>query len=90
MALTKDLRQIPAAAGYFVVPSDEEGLRPTFGDLHRRARARRTGHAWQDRFGSVAMDEAQLINALRNVSLDPVRARLVKHAADWRWWSVGS
>jgi len=51
--------------------------------------ARRTGHVWQGRFGSVALDVAQLINALRYVSLDPVRARLVDNAADWRWPSVG-
>ena len=77
-----------------VVPTDEDGLRRTFGDLHRRytsyinARARRTGHLWQGRFGSVAVDEPHLHNALRYVSLNPVRARLVKRAADWPWSSV--
>jgi putative transposase len=77
-----------------VVPSDEDGLRRTFGDLHRRytgyinARARRTAHLWQGRFGSVAMDEAHLHHALRYVSLNPVRAQLVKRAGDWRWSSV--
>jgi putative transposase len=79
-----------------VVPTDEDGLRRTFGDLHRRytgyvnARARRTGHLWQGRFGSVAMDEAHLHHALRYVSLNPVRARLTKRAQDWRWSSVGA
>ena len=79
-----------------VVPADEDGLRRTFGDLHRRytgyvnARARRTGHVWQGRFGSVAMDEGHLYHALRYVSLNPVRARLVKRAADWRWSSVAA
>jgi putative transposase len=77
-----------------VVPSDEDGLRRTFGELHRRytgyinARARRTGHLWQGRFGSVAMDEAHLHHALRYVSLNPVRARLVKRPEEWRWSSV--
>jgi putative transposase len=43
-------------------PSDEHGLWP-FGELHRRytgyvnARRRRTGHLWQGRFGSVAIDK---------------------------------
>ncbi|WP_202049584.1 transposase [Sphingomonas sp. So64.6b] len=66
-----------------VVPSDEDGLRRTFGDLHRRytgfinARARRTGHLWQGRLGSVAMDDADVAYVLRYVSLNPVRARLV-------------
>jgi len=79
-----------------VVPSDEDGLRRTFGDLHRRytgyinARARRTGHLWQGRFGSVAMDELHLGHALRYVSLNPVRARLVARAEQWRWSSVAA
>lgn len=77
-----------------VVPSDPDGLRRTFGDLHRRytsyvnARARRTGHLWQGRFGSVAMDEPHLYRCLRYVSLNPVRARLVEQPEDWRWSSV--
>jgi putative transposase len=62
--------------------------------LHRRyagiihARRRRTGHFWQGRFGSVVMDEDHLAAALRYVSLNPVRARLVARAQDWRWSST--
>ncbi|HUB84594.1 MAG TPA: hypothetical protein VL971_02800, partial [Rhizomicrobium sp.] len=37
---------------------------------------------------SVAMDESHLIAAARYVSLNPVRARLVARAEDWRWSSV--
>ena len=40
------------------------------------------------RFGAVAMDEAHLAAALRYVALNPVRARLVKRAQDWRWSSA--
>jgi putative transposase len=77
-----------------VTPSTTDGLRRTFGDLHRRytrqvnERNRWTGHLWQARFGSVAMDEDHLIAAVRYVSLNPVRARLVERAADWPWSSV--
>lgn len=77
-----------------IVPSDEDGLRKTFGPLHRHytgyinARMRTTGHLWQGRYGSVAMDEAHLVCALRYVSLNPVRARLVARAEDWRWSSA--
>jgi len=45
-----------------LVPSDEDGLRRTFADLHRRytgyvkARAWVTGHLWQGRYGSVVME----------------------------------
>jgi len=77
-----------------VTPSDEDGLRRTFGELHRRhtgrinARHGWTGHLWQARFGSVAMDEKHLVAALRYVSLNPVRARLVARAEEWPWSSV--
>jgi putative transposase len=42
----------------------------------------------QSRFSSVAMDDAHLLNAVRYVSLNPVRARLVRQAQDWPWSSV--
>jgi hypothetical protein len=77
-----------------LVPGDEHGLRRAFADTHRRntayvnARSRWTGHLWQGRFGAVAMDEDHLANAVRYVSLNPVRARLVERAHDWRWSSV--
>jgi putative transposase len=78
------------------VPSDKDGLRETFADAHRRytgyinARLRATGHLWQGRFGSVVMDEAHLFYAVRYVSLNPVRAKLVLKAQDWRWSSVAA
>lgn len=62
--------------------------------MHRRytgfvnARRRSTGHLWQGRFGSVAMDEAHFVTALRYIALNPVRARLVAKAYDWRWSST--
>ena len=77
-----------------LVPSDEDGLRRTLGDVHRRytgyinTRMRATGHLWQGRFASVAMDELHLVAAFRYVALNPVRARLVRRADDWRWSST--
>ncbi len=85
---------MPNHVHVILVPADEDGLRRTFADLHRRytgfvnARARTTGHLWQGRYGSVVMDEAHLVNAVRYVSLNPVRARLVGRARDWAWSSV--
>ena len=52
------------------------------------ARLRVTGHLWQGRFSSVAMDEAHFVTALRYVALNPVRARLVARAEDWVWSST--
>ena len=43
-----------------------------------------------DRFGAVAMDEGHLANAVRYVSLNPVRARLVSQPKDWQWSSVAA
>jgi putative transposase len=77
-----------------LVPSDPDGLRRALARMHRsyagtiQARRKRTGHFWQGRFGAVAMDEEHLAAALRYVSLNPVRARLVQRAHDWRWSSV--
>ena len=77
-----------------LTPEDDQGLSRTFGELHRRytgfinARRRTTGHLWQGRFGSVAMDEAHFVTALRYVALNPVRARLVERAEDWAWSST--
>ena len=79
-----------------LTPSDQDGLARTFGELHRRytgyvnARRRTTGHLWQSRFGSVAMDEPHFVTALRYVALNPVRARLVGRAQDWRWSSTAA
>jgi len=83
-----------AAAGRW--SEDADGLRRALAPLHRRyagvihARRKRTGHFWQGRFGCVAMDEAHLAAALRYVSLNPVRARLVDRARAWRWSIRGS
>ena len=45
---------------------------------------------WQGRFGSVVMDQAHLFYAVRYVSLNPVRAKLVLKAQDWRWSRVAA
>ena len=85
---------MPNHVHIIIVPSDEDGLRRTFADAHRRytgyinARMRITGHLWQGRFGSVVMDEDHLFHAVRYVSLNPVRAGLVKRADQWKWSSV--
>lgn len=85
---------MPNHVHLILVPSDPDGLRHALARVHRsyagtiQARRKRTGHFWQGRFGAVAMDEQHLAAALRYVSLNPVRARLVKRAQDWRWSST--
>lgn len=85
---------MPNHVHLILVPSDADGLRRALSRVHRayagaiQARRKRTGHFWQGRFGAVAMDEEHLAAALRYVSLNPVRARLVARAQDWRWSST--
>ena len=85
---------MPNHVHIIITPADEDGLWRTFRTVHRHytgyinARMRVTGHWWQGRFGSVAMDEVHFINALRYVALNPVRARLVERAQDWQWSST--
>jgi putative transposase len=85
---------MPNHVHLILVPSDPDGLRRALAPVHRhyagiiQARRKRTGHFWQGRFGAVAMDESHLAAALRYVSLNPVRARLVGRAQDWRWSSA--
>src|ERR1700704_3372163 len=87
---------MPNHVHIIAVPSDEDGLRRTFRYVHRHytgyinARMRVTGHLWQGRFSSVAMDEAHLVCALRYVALNPVRARLTERAEDWPWSSTAA
>ena len=85
---------MPNHVHMILVPADEDGLRRALAPLHRRyaghvhAREKRSGHFWQGRFGCVAMDDDHLAAALVYVALNPVRARLVERATDWRWSSV--
>lgn len=85
---------MPNHVHLILTPSDTDGLRAALSRVHRayagyvHAREIRTGHFWQGRFGCVAMDEAHLAAAVPYVALNPVRARLVQRAEDWRWSSV--
>ncbi len=85
---------MPNHVHLILVPAHEDSLRAALSQVHRayaghiHAREKRTGHFWQGRFGSVAMDEAHLMAAIPYVALNPVRARLVKRAAQWKQSSV--
>ncbi len=75
-------------------PAHADGLGRAVGEAHRRytnfinARGRWTGHLFQSRFASVVLDDLHLIRAVRYVSLNPVRARLVSRPEDWKWSSM--
>lgn len=49
-------------------------------------RTKRYGHLFQGRFKSVLVDEqSYLLELVRYVHLNPVRAKLVKRPEEWRW-----
>jgi putative transposase len=54
------------------------------------ARRQRSGHLWQSRFFSCALDDAHLWTALRYVELNPVRAGMVERAWEHRWSSAAA
>jgi putative transposase len=78
------------------IPRTETGLQQTLKPLHMRyaQRINRTrgwkGHLWQGRFFSSALDEAYLWAAIRYVERNPVRARMVRKAENYRWSSAGA
>ena len=79
-----------------LVPSDEDGLRAAVAETHRLYAAlvnRREGcrgHLWQERFHSCPLHEDHLLATVRYVELNPVRARLVETADEWRWSSAAA
>jgi len=51
---------------------------------------RRSGHLWQDRFFSCALDERHFWTAARYLERNPVRAGLVRRAWRWPWSSAAA
>ena len=58
--------------------------------LYLNTRRRRTGHLWQNRFYSCALDEPHLGAALRYVERNPVRASLVIRPEEYEWSSAAA
>lgn len=79
-----------------MVPRNEDGLRATLGEAHRRytrhvnQREGWRGHLWQERFHSFLMDEHYLLAAVRYVERNPVAAGLCIDPEDWNWSSASA
>lgn len=87
---------MPNHVHLILVPPHEDALSAVLSRLHRDY-ARRInfregwrGFLWQGRFASFAMDEDYLLACARYVELNPVRARLVAHPAEWPWSSAAA
>lgn len=87
---------MPNHVHLILTPTTAEGLSRAVGEAHRRytaffnARARVTGHLFQGRFASVAMDEAHVVAALRYLAFNPAPARLASRPEDWPHGSVAA
>jgi len=69
-----------------LVPDDAGSLARALGQTHSRCALSfnqaedHVGHLWQNRFFSCALDGSHLMNAIRYVELNPVRAGLLDPA----------
>ena len=76
------------------VPNDKVGFSRAFGEAHKEyaryinRKKGWTGHLWQSRFSSFAMDETYLLSCAKYVEPNPVKAGLCTKAVDWKWSSV--
>ncbi len=77
-----------------LVPPTADALRATFARVHtvyaqRFNRERgESGHLFQGRFASYAMDDTHLMVAVRYIETNPVKAGMVARAEDWPWSSA--
>jgi len=85
---------MPNHVHMILVPRAGDGLSKYLAPIHHKyaltvnKRKQWKGHFWQERFYSTAMDENYLLQAVRYVELNPVRAKLCDKAQDWKWSSA--
>ena len=78
------------------IPEEPDSLAIALRRTHGRyaqyfnARKLRSGHLWQNRFFSCALDRAHLWAALRYVERNPVRAGLVELPEEFTWSSAAA
>jgi putative transposase len=48
----------------------------------------RSGHFWQDRYYSCALDQPHLLRAMAYIEMNPVRAKLARRPWDYSWSSA--
>lgn len=79
---------------YIAVPEKKDSLANTFKGIHMKysqyfnKKKGVPGHLWQSRYYSSVIDEDYLEEAIKYVERNPVRAKMVKKAWQWRWSSA--
>ena len=77
-----------------VVPEKEEVLSKALGEAHKNYtrminfREGWRGYLWEGRFKSFILDEQYLFAAVRYVERNPVRAKIVQKAHEYKWSSA--
>lgn len=85
---------MPNHVHFAAVPRKEVSLAKTFSVCHTlysqyfNKKSNASGHLWQGRFYSCILDEKHLYAAIRYIENNPVRAKLVKSAEEWKWSSA--
>ncbi len=85
---------MPNHVHLMLVPQTADGLRATLASAHTtyaqriNQQQKASGHLFQGRFASYAMDDAHMMVAARYIENNPVKAALVESAKDWRWSSA--
>ncbi|MGB7161246.1 MAG: transposase, partial [Tepidisphaeraceae bacterium] len=79
-----------------VIPATADALAKAIGRTHwlyaqyvNRSHGR-SGHLWQNRFYSCALDDEHTVFAMRYVEWNPVRARICRAARRYRWSSAAA
>ncbi len=87
---------MPNHVHLILVPAEAGSMARVVGETHK-AYARRinkrndwTGHLWQSRFASFAMDERHFLMAARYIELNPVRAGIVSDPVSYSWSSAAA
>ena len=87
---------MPNHVHLIAVPHEEESLAKSIGRTHFRYTQyinrfhRRSGHLWQGRFYSCALDERHFWLAMRYIELNPVRAHLCRNPWQYEWSSAAA
>ncbi|MDC9727119.1 MAG: transposase [Candidatus Thioglobus sp.] len=77
-----------------LLPATEDGLQKVLKPLHMRyaqyinKKNSWNGHLWQGRYFSSALDERYTYHTFRYVENNPVRAKMVKQAIDYKYSSA--
>jgi len=77
-----------------VIPKTPESLAKTIGETHMlytrkiNFEQKVTGHLFQARFYSTPLSDEHLLNAVKYVEQNPVKARMVKYPWDYKYSSV--